>query len=112
MTTLELQGRITESGNLEIQLPAGLPAGNVTVRIDVPGATNATDDWEQQPWTEAEIHELMTPHPRTGTEIAALLAEMEPIELVDPEITDPVEWVKAQRRKDSGRLKPYWDGDK
>jgi hypothetical protein len=48
--------------------------------------------------------------PMTGAEIAAMLEQMEPIELVDPEITDPVEWVQAQRRKDASRLKPYWEG--
>ncbi len=77
MTTLELQGRITESGTLEIQLPAGLPAGDVTVRIDVP---NASDEWEQQPWTPEEIRELMTPNPKTGAEIAAWLEANPPID--------------------------------
>ena len=52
------------------------------------------------------------PKLKTGAEIAAMLDEMEPIELVDPEITDPVEWIKAQRQKEADRLKPYWDGDK
>jgi hypothetical protein len=37
--------------------------------------------------------------PRTGAEIVAMLEEMEPIELVDSHIEDPVEWVKAQRQK-------------
>lgn len=50
--------------------------------------------------------------PKTGAEIAAMLMDMDPIELVDPEIEDPVEWVKAQRQKEADRLKPYWDGDK
>jgi hypothetical protein len=109
MTTFELQGRITENGNLEIQLPAGLPAGEVTVRIDVP---DSASDWENQLWTEEELHELMAPEPKTGAEIAAMLEKMEPIELVDPEITDPSEWVEAQRRKEGSRLKSYWDGEK
>jgi hypothetical protein len=42
-------------------------------------------------WTEEEIRELMKPNPRPGKEIAAMLEQMDPIELVDPEITDPVE---------------------
>ena len=50
--------------------------------------------------------------PKTGAQIAALLAEMSPIEFVDPDIDDPVEWVKAQRRKDADRLKSYWESDK
>ncbi len=49
--------------------------------------------------------------PKTGVQIAALLSQMSPIEFVDPEIDDPVEWVNAQRRKDANRLAPYWKGD-
>lgn len=51
------------------------------------------------------------PH-KTGAEIVALLEAMEaPIELVDPEIEDPVEWVKVQRKKEADRLKPYWNDE-
>ncbi len=37
---------------------------------------------------------------KTGAEIAAMLDKMAPIEFVDEDITDPVEWVKAQREKE------------
>jgi hypothetical protein len=107
MTTLELAGRITEDGQLEVQLPAGLPAGEVTVRIDVP---TASDESDVEEWSEQELLALMKPKPKSGAEIAAILEQMEPIELIDPEITDPVEWVKAQRKKEAVRLKPYWEG--
>jgi hypothetical protein len=50
--------------------------------------------------------------PKTGAEIVAMLEAMEPIEFVDSHIEDPVEWVKAQRRKRTEKLKPYWDGEK
>ena len=53
-----------------------------------------------------------TPQPKTGAEIVAMLEQMDPIEFVDPDIEDPVEWVKAQRQKEADRLKPYRDGDK
>ena len=109
MTTLELQGRITENGNLEVELPAGLPVGEVTVKIEVP---DIESPWEAQPWTEEELIALMKPEPKTGAEIAAMLNDMEPIEFVDPEITDPAEWLQAQRRKEANRLKPYWDSGK
>jgi hypothetical protein len=46
-----------------------------------------------------------------GRKLNALLDSFGPIEFVDPEITDPVEWVKAQRRKEADRLKPYWTGE-
>jgi hypothetical protein len=48
---------------------------------------------------------------KTGAEIVAMLEAMEPIEFVDPQIEDPVEWVKAQRHKRTEKLKPYWDGE-
>lgn len=49
---------------------------------------------------------------KTGAEIVAMLEALDgPIELVDPHIEDPVEWVKAQRRKRQEQLKPYWDVD-
>ncbi len=49
--------------------------------------------------------------PKTGKEIVAMLEAMDaPIELVDSDIEDSVEWVKAQRRKRQEKLKLYWDG--
>jgi hypothetical protein len=36
---------------------------------------------------------------KTGAEIVAFLKTIPPIELVDDEIEDSVEWVKTQRRK-------------
>ena len=59
---------------------------------------------------QAENIESATPQPKTGAEIAAMLTQMEPIEFSDSEITDPVAWVNAQRRREAERLKPYWDG--
>ncbi len=90
MRTVEVQARITESGQLDIELPAGLPAGEVTVRIEVPDVS-----------ASARL--------KTGAEIVAMLMTMDPEPLVDPEITDPVEWVKAQRRKEAERLNSYWE---
>ena len=52
-----------------------------------------------------------TAQPKTGAEIVAMLQAMEPIVFVDPQIEDPVEWVKTQRRKRTDQLKPYRDGD-
>jgi len=68
----------------------------VTVRIDVPPA-EAAPPGEEEHW---------------GKSLVRLLDELGPLEFVDPEITDPVEWVKAQRQKEADRLKPYWDGKK
>ncbi|MEB2288120.1 MAG: hypothetical protein OZ934_08420 [Anaerolineae bacterium] len=50
--------------------------------------------------------------PKTGADIVAMLEAMDgPIERVDSHIEDPVEWVKAQRRKRQDKLKPYWDAE-
>ena len=49
--------------------------------------------------------------PKTGAEIVAMLSDQDPIDLVDADIEDPVEWVKAQRRKRQDKLKPYWDDE-
>jgi hypothetical protein len=65
------------------------------------------DSLETIPSTSME--EIPRVQLKTGVEIAAMLDEMEPIEFVDPEILDPVEWVKAQRRKEVDRLKSYWE---
>ncbi len=48
---------------------------------------------------------------KTGAEIVAMLETMEPVAFVDPDIEDPVTWVKAQRRKRAKQLEPYQDAD-
>lgn len=47
-----------------------------------------------------------------GQSLLRLLDELGPIEMANPEIEDPVEWVREQRRQDTERLRPYWDGEK
>jgi hypothetical protein len=47
-----------------------------------------------------------------GKRLVRLINELDPIDFVDPEIEDPVEWVQAQRRKDESRLDDYWSGKK
>ncbi|HRF96205.1 MAG TPA: hypothetical protein PLZ51_13460 [Aggregatilineales bacterium] len=62
---------------------------------------------------DLRIHRKQQAHKaKTGAELVVMLKKMGPIELVDPEIEDPVEWLEAQRQKEADRLKPYWDGDK
>lgn len=36
MTPIALKGRITEAGQLEVTLPAGLPAGEVSILLTIP----------------------------------------------------------------------------
>jgi len=77
MTILELHGRITESGELEVQLPAGLPPGDVTVRVEVP---NVATDWEHQSWTDEEIQELTARKHKTFKELVDWLDANPPTE--------------------------------
>jgi hypothetical protein len=55
-------------------------------------------------WTDEELNELFKPgSPKTGIEIATMLesGELDSTmwsEMINPHITDPVEWVKALRR--------------
>ena len=51
------------------------------------------------------------PEPHWGQSLVRLLTEPSPIEMANPEIEDPVEWVKEQRRKDAERLQSYWDDE-
>jgi hypothetical protein len=59
--TIELQGRITEQGRLEIELPDGLPAGEARVTIEIPTPV----------WTAEEIADALKVQPMTGAEIVA-----------------------------------------
>jgi hypothetical protein len=40
MTTIELHGRINDEGKLEVELPEGLPSGDVKVVIEVKNEKN------------------------------------------------------------------------
>src|SRR5688572_9903264 len=68
-----------------------------------------SSDWEQQPWTEEEIRELMTPHPKTGAEIAAWIDENLPDNLNwdgitnDGEVAEHVREMRRQKRHDWGQ---------
>lgn len=44
-----------------------------------------------------------------GRSLNALFDTLGPVEFVDPEITDPVEWVKLQREKERVRRLGDWD---
>ncbi len=69
MVTVHLTGNITEDGELEIELPAGLPPGKVQVTIEV--ASQEEISAEERPLTEEEIRELTRIEPKTGEEIVA-----------------------------------------
>ena len=51
-----------------------------------------------------------TPAEHWGQALNRLLDALDLSDWEALEIADPVEWVKALRRKDEARLNPYWDG--
>lgn len=102
MTTIHLTGRITEKGELEVKLPEGLPPGEVEVTVEVPIQPEELP-WEERPWTEEEIQEMLKPRPpKTGAEIAAEI-ERDGGGWEHYGITDSAKWVEEQRRKRSER---------
>jgi hypothetical protein len=102
MTIIHLRGKITEKGELDVQLPSDLPTGEVTIHIeyDVPRQTET--------WTEEELEELkelLKPDPKTGAEIVALGLTGT---WADLDIVDSVEWVEELRRKRKERRNIQW----
>jgi hypothetical protein len=92
MTTLHLRGIVTEDGRLEVTLPPGTPPGEARVDVTLEPA-----------WTEAELAAMMQFHPvRTGAELIELLDQTGDWWAAQ-NITDPVEWLEAMRRKDAER---------
>jgi hypothetical protein len=94
MVTIHLKGQITKDGQLLIDIPNDLPPGDVDVTLEIPNL--------DEQFTEEEIRELLTFTPTSGAEVVAagLVGGWE-----DKGITDPVEWVEAQRRKQKERRK-------
>ena len=78
---IRLNGRITDTGELELDLPSGLPSGEAQITIEIP--------------TELSREALRT-EPMTGEEIvrAGLLGGWK-----DEGITDGSAWVEEVRRK-------------
>ena len=95
MATIEIMGRITEDGKLEAELPAGLPAGEVQITVEIPEPT----------WTEEELKELLRIEPLSGAEIVALLdsGELSTDAWDDPR--DGATWVEEERAKRLERSK-------
>lgn len=84
---LRLKGIITEDGKLEVNLPEGIPPGEVIITLEM-----------DQPITEEELNELMAFKPATGAEIADML-EASDGWWEDVDIPDSVAWVEEQRKK-------------
>lgn len=59
---IEIKGRINEAGVLEIELPEGLPSGEVTVKIEM--TEIETSLWENAAWMKDEHAVYTPPRPR------------------------------------------------
>ncbi len=96
MTILHLTGKITEDGKLVVELPEGLPSGDVELTLKV----SEEEDPENRPWTEEELREAFVFTPKSGAEIiaAGLTGGWE-----DHGITDSAAWVEEVRRKQEER---------
>jgi len=92
MVTIHLTGYVTEDGKLIFDPPKNLPPGEAKITIEVPGEVAPLE----QDFTDEEIKEFLTFKPKSGKEIveSGLAGGWE-----DKGITDPVEWVEEQRRK-------------
>jgi len=97
MTTVDLRGRITEDGALEVRLPAGLLPGDVLVRLRIPDHETGPE----VPRTDEEVQRLMSRPPMSRDEFLAWLAATPPDEswgdLANDE--DAAEYVHERRRQ-------------
>jgi hypothetical protein len=90
MATLRLTGHINTDGKLQVDLPPDVPPGEVEVIINMPEPARANPPL----WTDEEIQQVMQVDPKTGSEIARMLDEMEP---GFEHITDSAAWIEEQR---------------
>jgi hypothetical protein len=83
---IELNGRITEEGELKLDLPSGLPAGEARITIEIPS---------DRGWTSTDLDRMLRVAPMSGVEIvkAGLLGGWE-----DAGIHDGASWVDEQRQ--------------
>jgi hypothetical protein len=84
---IQLNGRITEGGELELDLPSGLPPGEARITIEIPADAG---------WTHEELDRALQLAPLTGAEIveAGLVGGWS-----DIGISDSSTWVEEQRQK-------------
>lgn len=87
MATIQLNGRITEDGALDIELPPGLPQGEARVTIEIP---------IELPWRPEELDRALKVVPMTGADIvsAGLTGGWS-----NTEISSGLEWVEERRRQ-------------
>jgi hypothetical protein len=91
MKTIQLSGRITEMGQLELRLPEGLPSGEARITIEI----SQSEDWRPE-----DVEAALKVEPLTGAEIveAGLLGGWE-----EQGISNSDAWLEEQRRQRRGQ---------
>jgi hypothetical protein len=94
MTTIRLSGRVTENGELQFEIPQGLPPGDARITIEIGSPAD---------WSPDELERALSVEPMTGAEIVAagLLGGW-----ADQKIDSGSDWVerrRAERRERRGR---------
>ena len=83
---IHLNGHITDAGELELDLPSGLPAGEARITIEIPAEVM---------WTDKDLDRVLQTTPMTGAEIvkSGLIGGWEAAG-----IDDSARWVEEQRQ--------------
>jgi hypothetical protein len=102
MTMIRVNGRVTEAGEVQFELPDDVPAGDVeiTIRWREPETLDDPSSDDIPPtFTDEELAELNKPQPPVpGHLIETGIWE-------DSGITDSVEWIRQQREARAAKLR-------
>ena len=90
MTVYRLRGSIDSNGQLQLDLPDDIPAGDVDVVISTRRVSSAPD------WTDDELDAVLQVTPKSGSEIVSFLSTLEP---AYTHIADSADWVAKQREQ-------------
>jgi hypothetical protein len=96
---VRVKGRIKD-GKIEAELPENVLDGEVELVVATTEETadSLIPDWDQVPWTEAELNDLLKPNPMTLGELleSGLLGGWK-----DRPIGDSQEFIEQQRRAEA-----------
>jgi hypothetical protein len=101
MTMIRVTGHITKDGKLEVELPAGLPPGEVEVMVQVATHKQAVVEYDDTPFTLEEIAELLIPRPVPTKDIITGGWE-------DVDLGDSAEWVEKIRQQEENNRRLQW----
>lgn len=105
MADLIVKGYITDEGELRVELPQGIPSGEVQVAISRQPKSTSSDET----WTDEELDGLFDFKAKSGKAIAEFIESLPDNPWKKMGITDSQAWVEDQRRKAAERRKlPKW----